>query len=239
MKYFSIFLLLTAFSAFGAASVFAQAAPARPSAKEEFESYERNFSQVEPAKPVAKPAKPAKKPVPTKKPTAKPIVASTGMPGMKIWLEKQAGCKGAYLLAAPSSIFKTGDCVRARFRLNFQGYLTIFNYGSSGAIDRIYPLENQGNRIAPKTDHFLPDNRGWEFFNETGNENLFFIVSKLPLADNVIEEIESRRNITSDSPEEIYDRDLRPRTEKDEIFILAGEARLEKPLIFRLALKHR
>ena len=160
---------------------------------------------------------------------------------MKIWLEKQTNCTGAFSLVAPTSIFRSGDCVRVKFRLNFEGYLTIINRGSSGSIDKIYPLKNQNNKIFPKTDNLIPDNRGWEFFDEKGNENLFFIVSKLPLKDDSHREIESQEINEDESgqPAEVYDRDLKPRTEKNEIFVLANESRLEKPLIFRLTLKHR
>jgi hypothetical protein len=125
--------------------------------------------------------------------------------------------------------------------MNFEGYLTIVNYGSSGSSEKIFPLNNQSNKIFPKTDNFIPDNQGWEFFDEKGDENLFFVVSKLPLSGDVLREIERSRNIETERAQEteVYDRDLKPRTEKNEIFILAGETRLQKPLIFRLTLKHR
>lgn len=255
MKIFCVFLQLMFFVALSSVA-YAQ------SAKEDFDEYERNFSQItanskpfsasgslsiepsgKPPRPGTK-GKPPRKPTPPQKPpTVKPKVTApnVGLPGMKIWLEKQTNCKGAFATVAPTSVFETGDCVRVKFRLNFDGYLTIINRGSSGSIDKIYPLKNQSNRISPKTDNFIPDNRGWEFYNEAGNENLFFIVSKAPIENENHREIEgfSGSDDDSDDVTEVYDRDLRPRTEKNEVFVLANETRLEKPLIFRLTLKHR
>ncbi|HSK74297.1 MAG TPA: DUF4384 domain-containing protein [Pyrinomonadaceae bacterium] len=249
MRFFKIFLPLIIFGAF-VTSLSAQEAPL--SAKEEFEEYERNFSQVKETKasvktkvspPHSSLPKPSKKPTAIKNrvPRRKKQASSVGSPGMKIWLEKQTGCAGSFRLVAPTSVFKTGDCVRARFRLNFEGYLTIVNRGSSGSVEKIFPLENQSNKIYPKTDNFIPDNRGWEFYDQAGNENLFFIVSKQPLRDDIFREIQGKQNARRQSAGdlEVYDRDLKPRTEKNEVFILAGEKRLEKPLIFRLTLKHR
>lgn len=246
MKVYKVILPLIIFALF----VFNAAAQQTPrSAQEEFDEYERNFHQVTKSKSTEKKpfSKPSSKPNAKSKAAAKSRITKTksasgvGLPGLKIWLEKQTGCAGAFLLAAPSSVFKTGDCVRARFRLNFEGYLTIVNYGSSGSINKIFPLNNQENKIFPKTDNFIPDNRGWEFYNESGNENLFFVVSKLPLSDDIFREIQSKGNqkIENFRDLEVYDRDLKPRTEKSEIFVLAAEERLEKPLIFRLTLKHR
>lgn len=258
MKVFSVFFQVIFILSFGSV-VFAQ--DSSSSAKEEFESYERNFSQVtttaKPASasgslsinPAEKPRrttpKPRNKPTaPQNKPVNKPRPAAAaknvGLPGMKIWLEKQTNCAGAFTRAAPTSIFRNGDCVRVKFRLNFEGYLTIFNRGSSGSLEKIFPLNNQNNRVFPKTDNLIPDNRGWEFYGKAGNENLFFIVSKLPLANESHRDLEDKE-VEEDSGEatEIYDRDLKPRTEKNEIFVLANETRFEKPLIFRLRLRHR
>ncbi|MGI8883467.1 MAG: DUF4384 domain-containing protein [Pyrinomonadaceae bacterium] len=259
MKIFKIVLPLIIF---GAASLIGAAQETPRTANEEFEDYERNFSQVEKAgknaakklpssKMTQNPPKVLKsipnvtvKTTSTQKktnPAAKQSATGSGLPGMKIWFEKQSDCAGAFATVAPTSVFKTGDCVRTRFRLNFDGYLSIVNYGSSGLTKQIFPLDSQNNKILPKTDNFIPDKQGWEFDGEAGDEKLFFIVSKLPLNGDAIREIESRRNSKTESTGEleIYDRDLKPRTEKNEVFVLAGETRLEKPLVFRLTLKHR
>ena len=259
MKIFKIVLPLIIF---GATSLIGAAQETPRTANEEFEDYERNFSQVEKAgKTVVKklptskmsqiPPKPPKS-IPTvavkttstqknPKPMAKQSPTGSGLPGMKIWFEKQSDCAGAFATVAPTSVFKTGDCVRTRFRLNFDGYLTIVNYGSSGSTKQIFPLDDQNNKILPKTDNFIPDKRGWEFDAEAGDEKLFFIVSKLPLSGDAIREIQDKRDSKTEGAREleVYDRDLKPRTEKNEVFVLAGETRLEKPLIFRLTLKHR
>ena len=257
MKIFSLFLQVIFFAS---VCSIVSAQDSTSTAKEDFESYERNFSQVTvtpkplaprnniSTKPTASPGpgsvKTPRKTVALKNNTGSSktnVSAATGLPGMKIWLEKQTSCTGAFSLVAPTSIFTNGDCVRVKFRLNFEGYLTIINRASSGSIDKIYPLKDQNNKISPKTDNLIPDNQGWEFFDQKGNENLFFIVSKLPLKNEIHREIENQEINENESsqPAEVYDRDLKPRTEKNEIFVLANETRLEKPLIFRLTLKHR
>lgn len=108
---------------------------------------------------------------------------------MKICLKKQTNCTGAFLLAAPTFIFKTGDCVRARFRLNFEGYLTIVNYVSSSSLEKTFPLNVREKVIFPKTDNFVLDNLGWEFYSEARKENLFLIVSNLPPSNEILREI--------------------------------------------------
>lgn len=255
MKIFKTILPLLFLSALGF-SAAAQQATER-TAEQEFEDYDRNFSQVEkvgkavvkslPTKPTKALPKTPKVNVAVKTPAPKisapspAIPTGTGLPGMKIWFEKQTGCAGAFATVAPASVFKSGDCVRARFRLNFEGYLTIVNYGSSGSFRQIFPQEKQDNKISPKSDYFIPDNQGWEFDAEAGDENLFFIVSSALLTADARAEIKSRRDAKTEGAREseVYDRDLKPRTEKNEVFILANETRLAKPLVFRLTLKHR
>lgn len=246
----SIFLL----GMFGVVS--AQENPA--SAEEQFDVYERNITQTPPPKTRKNPTISKKTTISNSKitaklskPTASPVVRPkndstkkvqvSGLPGMKIWLERQIECDGQFFAVAPTSVFKSGDCLRAKFRLNFDGYLTIINLGTSRKNTVIFPLEDQNNRIYPKTENYLPDNQGWEFDEEQGNEQLIFIISRLNIPAKFIKDLVNNRElIAADAPDiEVYDRDLKPRTEKSSVYFLASEARLEKPLVFRLTLKHR
>jgi hypothetical protein len=220
------------------------------SAEDEFEVYERNISQTPPQKPRknasnkstnTKPVKPTVSPVVRQNNDSKIKTQVSGLPGMKIWLERQIGCDGQFSLVAPTSVFKSGDCLRAKFRINFDGYLTIINLGTSGKNTVIFPLDDENNRIYPKTENYLPDNQGWEFDDQTGNEQLIFIISRVNIPAKFIKDfVNNRELIVADSPDiEVYDRDLKPRTEKSSVYFLAPEARLEKPLVFRMTLKHR
>lgn len=227
MKLFKTFLILIFFAVM-TASILAQG-----TAEDEFEGYDRNISQTDQTKPAKTPTPPAK---PIKKPEY-----SVGKPGMKIWLERQTVCDGRFSLVAPTSVFRTGDCVRAKFRLNFEGFLTIINLGTSGMNTMIFPDKGQSGKIFPKSDYYLPDNKGWEFFADAGDEQLVFIVSNLPLDRQFIDDFLGKRNlIDQNAPDiEVYDRDLKPRTENDSVYVLADEKRLESGIIFRMTLKHR
>ena len=218
------------------------------SAQNEFEGYARNpkFSST----PSNKIRKQGKNPLPktanTKiqpavKVPEKSQVATVGKPGMKIWFERQLRCEGSFSPVAPTSVFNSGDCVRARFRLNFEGYLTIVNLGSSGVKKQIFPSEGLDNLTDANSDNYLPHNGGWQFDDTAGTEQLFFVVSNSQFDKNYVNEFKTKRElITNDSLEiEIYDRDLIPRTEDNSVYILANEKRLEKVLVFRVALKHR
>ena len=167
---------------------------------------------------------------------------ASGCRGMKLWLEQQKGFDGNFLVVAPDVAFQSGDCVRVGFRLNFQDFLTIINWGTSGHREVIFPLNRQSNKIFPKTDNYLPDNQGWEFDEQAGKEQLIFIISRSDVSENFIDDFLAKRDlVTEDSADlEIYDRDLKPRTgENKSVYVLASNERLEKPLVFRLTLKHR
>lgn len=226
------------------------------SAEKEFDDYEqtRNLSQTS-ATTSATNKVTVKKKIkkrPTPKPTTtqrkkltnsnKTTVSSVGAPGMKIWLERQTNCNGQFSLVAPTAIFQSDDCLRMRFRLNFEGFLTIINLGTSGKNDVIFPLENQPNRVFPKTDNYLPDNQGWEFNENPGREQFVFIVSRTETNQEVVQNyVNNRGLVTNNSSDfEVYnDRDVKPRTEKDSVYVLSNDTRLEKPLVFRMTIKHQ
>jgi len=222
------------------------------SAESDFDNYERGLTQTSTAttKPVKKMPKspaPRKIKLPYKQSAHKPKVipvekkANSGLPGIKIWSERQVQCEGQFFSAAPTSIFTTGDCVRLRYKLNFEGYLTIVNLGTSGNLKVIFPLEEARNLVYPTSENYLPNEKGWEFEGEAGSEQLFFVVSNKPLDKKYLDDFIKRRSLTTEdsSALKIYDRDLVPRSENNSIYVLADEQKLEKAVIFRLTLKHR
>ncbi|MBK7704587.1 MAG: DUF4384 domain-containing protein [Acidobacteria bacterium] len=158
---------------------------------------------------------------------------------MKVWLERQIACdeNKPFVRVAPTTVFRSGDCVRLQFRLNFAGYLKIINLGTSGNERTIFPT----TLVPPKTSNALPDNRGWKFDDNPGAEQLVFIVSKSPVGvSNVDDSVGSRDLIRNDSPDvEVYDKDLLPRVENEQVYVLSDATRLGKPIVFRLTLKHR
>ncbi len=221
------------FAAFGFAQVKTD------TASEEFERGGFGESTPQPTKKPPTPIKTSggKKPIPTATP-----IRSVGKFGMKILLERQIACnkEKQFFLVPPTTVFSTGDCIRLKFQLNFLGYLTIANLGTSGKTKVLFPEENQSNEISPKTPTYFPKDNKWEFIGEPGNEQLVFIVSKSPLKKKEISDSVGNREITEKSPDiEIYDRDIVPRTEKDEVYVLDDGTKLDKPLVFRMTIKHR
>lgn len=167
---------------------------------------------------------------------------TVGRFGMKIWFQRQIACDATkpFLTVAPTTAFMTGDCVRVKFRLNFPGYLTIVNVGTSGKRNNIFPDQNQSNLLSPKTDYVFPQTGSWKFQGNPGDEQLLFVVSKSRSKSAVIDTSEKEPLITKESPDfEVLDRDIVPVTENDEVFVLADESRFENALVFRIKLKHR
>lgn len=232
-------------------SISVSAQETEKSAQDEFENYGRNPKFVKPPpkpiktppKPIKTPSKPTKtsKPVNTPSKPSKPTISSVGKPGMKIWVERKIGGKDSFFRVVPTTVFKSGDWVRFNFRLNFNGYLVIFYRGSSGETDIIFP-QNQTNNIVPKTNYLIPDKEGLQFDDNVGNEELLFIVSRKPLNDKLVKQLSATRDFESETEVSVQavDRDLiKPKTEKDEVYVLSNDTRLEKPLVFRMLLRHR
>lgn len=221
------------------------------SAEEDFDVYERGIGQskgdknnvnrgnVNPC--TGKNCGGGRRPTNNVKPTSttrKPT--GIGMPGMRIWVEKQTNCTGRFLLVMPTATFRSADCIRMRYRLNFEGYLTIINIGTSGKNTIIFPKQNQSNRILPSIDYYLPDAEGWEFDDNPGKEQIVFIVSRNPIEQQIINNYVTNREVavTNSKDMEVIDRDLRPRTERNKVYVLSNETRLEKPIVFRMTIKH-
>lgn len=224
------------FAAFGFAQVKTD------SAKEDFEDYERGGIGESTPTPTRTPKIPqGGRITPTPKPSATPI-RRVGKRGMKIWFERQIGCDKtkSFRTVAPTTAFSTGDCVRVKFQLNFLGYLTIVNIGTSGKRNDIFPDTDQSNEISPRTTYYLPKKGAWKFQGNPGNEQLIFIVSKSlqkkPDVDNSVKD----KEITEKSPDlEAYDRDIVAVTEDDEVYVLGDETKFEDAIVFRITLKHR
>lgn len=225
-------------------NIIVSAQETEKSAQDEFENYGRNpkFTNLKPNSSGQRPPIRIKTPIKDRaKISNKPTISSVGKPGMKIWVERKIDGKNSFFRVVPTSVFKSGDWVRLWFRLNFTGYLTIFYRGSSGETDIIFP-KKQSNKIAPKTNYLIPDKEGWQFDDNEGNEELLFIVSRNPLNDKSVQELSATRNFESETEVSVQavDRDLtKPETEKDSVYVLSNETRLEKPLVFRMLLKHR
>ncbi len=112
-------------------------------------------------------------------PGAKPQSAQR----MEITLERQEG--GAWKAVDPGFVFERGDRVRFRFRANFDGYLYVMDYGTSGRYSLLFPREETGreNRIESVKEYRIPATEAWfRIDGPPGHDVVYWLVSPLPLA---------------------------------------------------------
>ncbi len=78
-------------------------------------------------------------------------------------------------------VFRTNDRIRFKFQGNSDGYLYIFQQGSDGSTNRLFPhpkFQNNSNQIDAYREYMIPVG-GWFRFDATaGIEKLYFFLSK-------------------------------------------------------------
>jgi hypothetical protein len=101
---------------------------------------------------------------------------------MEITLERLEG--SAWRAVDPGLVLNSGDRVRFRFRANFDGYLYVMNYGTSGAYSLLYPREETGqnNRVSSGKDYLVPATEAWfRVAGPPGQDIVYWLVSPLEL----------------------------------------------------------
>ena len=102
---------------------------------------------------------------------------------MEVTLERQEG--GAFKPVDPGFVFEKGDRLRFRFRANFDGYLYVMDYGTSGKYSLLFPREETGreNRIESGKEYRIPATEAWfRIDGPPGHDIVYWLVSPLPLA---------------------------------------------------------
>ena len=102
---------------------------------------------------------------------------------MEITLERQQGAN--WVVADPGLVFATGDRLRFRFRADFNGYLYVMDYGTSGKYSLLFPREETGqdNRIEAGKEYRIPATESWfRVDGPPGHDLVYWLVSPLPLA---------------------------------------------------------
>ncbi len=84
-----------------------------------------------------------------------------GQPGsdaQRIDITVERSEAGDWKAVPPGFVFKKGDHVRFHVRANFDGYLYVMNYGTSGQYTNLFPRQETGteNRIKSGTDYLVP-----------------------------------------------------------------------------------
>jgi hypothetical protein len=102
---------------------------------------------------------------------------------MEVTLERQQG--GAWKTVDPGFVFDKGDRLRFRFRANFDGYLYVMDYGTSGSYSLLFPREETGreNRIEAGKQYQVPATQAWfRIDGPPGHDIVYWMVSPLALA---------------------------------------------------------
>ena len=86
-------------------------------------------------------------------------------------------------IADPSSTFRNSDCLALSIQSNYDGYLYVFDRGSSGKWDVLLPsaeLADESNLVKARTDTRAPGQACFSLDNPPGVEHLFVVVARSP-----------------------------------------------------------
>jgi hypothetical protein len=188
-----------------------------------------------------------------------------GKPGVKVRILLKRGNQDERYVS-PNETFYSGDKIKLAFDINFSGYITLLNVGSSGKISMLYPYVGTDAAIEPSEDQqLIPANKkDWiSFDNRPGTEKISVVFSTNPI-ESVNETIAlSKQSDGADSDGEAYNasgpksqsiltdlnsstlkrsksRDLFIETVKDDAtYVVAESSFLAEPAAFVITLKHQ
>ena len=115
---------------------------------------------------------------------------------MEVTLDRQDG--DAFKPVDPGFVFEKGDRLRFRFRANFDGYLYVMDYGTSGKYSLLFPREETGreNHIESGKEYRIPATETYfRVDGPPGHDIVYWLVSPLPLAtgDNGVPPLPTRK----------------------------------------------
>jgi hypothetical protein len=92
-----------------------------------------------------------------------------------------------YVEVAPGSVFHSGDHIRLSFLANEPGYFYVIQQGSTGAWSPIFPPPKaapDANKVVAGQSQLVPGGtRAFAFDQNPGDEKLYVILSRTPIAD--------------------------------------------------------
>jgi Domain of unknown function (DUF4384) len=149
-------------------------------------------------KPKGTPTPTTPKPTPTPAADAsKPTSVNAGRLGLGLTLFTRDS-NGLSVRVDPDHIFQKGDRVRVLLETNTDGYIYIFNTTDDGQPVMLYPdpqLDEAGNYLQAHVPFEIPSSLAaeerlrWLVFDEhAGNERLYFVFTREPLAGVPIED---------------------------------------------------
>lgn len=182
-----------------------------------------------------------------------------GRPGAKIRIELLRN--GRRQFAPLDTVFRSGDKVKLHFEVNFPAYVEIYNRGSSGMMQRLFPHQGANARVKVTSAYVVPNaaTEWFEFDNTPGVEKLTFIFSQAEirpavkmqkpqtpkLAGVVVnpgsqsggETEQAINDLNSRALEE--GRDLKRVQVKDEYYVFCDKQSARRTLGALITLKHR
>lgn len=97
------------------------------------------------------------------------------------------GLDGRYVEVPSNSVFHSGDHIRLSLLANEPGYIYVIQQGSTGAWAPVFPPSGSAqdaNKIAAGELQMVPSgSRAFAFDQTPGNEKLYVILSRTPIAD--------------------------------------------------------
>jgi hypothetical protein len=136
-----------------------------------------------------------------------------------------------YTEVTPGSVFHSGDHIRLSFLANEPGYFYVIQLGSTGAWSPIFPPPNaapDANKALAGQPQVVPSGtRAFAFDQHPGDEKLYIILSRAPIAD-IDRVIQNLRSGTPSHPE-------RPTSDGNSGQPLEAENRIPDAFVQRLA----
>lgn len=111
--------------------------------------------------------------------------SSTSSQRIDVNLERREGA--VWKAVPPGFVFKNGDRLRFRLRTNFDGFLYVMNYGTSGQYSNLFPLEETGrqNRIQSGMEYQVPATEAsFRVEGPPGFDTVYWVMSPLELTGN-------------------------------------------------------
>jgi hypothetical protein len=111
-----------------------------------------------------------------------------------------------YAEVTPGSVFHSGDHIRLSVLANEPGYLYVIQQGSTGAWSPVFPPANaapDANKILAGQPQVVPSGkRAFAFDQNPGDEKLYVILSRTPIADidRVIENLRTGKPAAPEQP---------------------------------------
>src|SRR5579862_4613886 len=91
---------------------------------------------------------------------------------------------GAWKTVDPRFVFAQKDRVRFRYHTNFEGYLYVMNWSTSGKYQQLFPTDesSSSNRVAAGTEYTIPSAQSaFRISGPAGYEKIYWLVNPAEL----------------------------------------------------------